>query len=84
MPDEDAMGFCPLIAFRDQPDLEVYSFSLHRHWSKGILPTQGGLDEQPANYQNLILATDTGIAIGRETMQEVAQRKADRKNRKRK
>jgi len=80
--DEPPIGLCPLRAFKDQPDLEAYSFSLHRHWSNGILPAQGGLAEQPANYENVILATDTGLALGQSALQEISQRKADRQNRK--
>lgn len=75
--DDSPISLCPLQAFRDQPELEGLVFALHQHWSHGILPSSGGVDDQPANYSAVVLATEAGLVHARERRQLIAQRQAE-------
>lgn len=77
-PGDDALSLCPLTYFRDYPSIEGPAFNLHLHWTKGILPVPGGLDDQPADYQLVIAAVEHGVNAGRRRLQEVEQRRAER------
>ena len=79
--DDSPVSLCPLQAFRDQPELEGLVFALHQHWSHGILPAPGGLDDQAANYSAAILATEAGLVHARERRQLIAQREAEMQSR---
>lgn len=76
----DAPKFtCPLTYFRDHPEIEGDAFNLHLHWSHGMLPAAGGMDDQAADYALVVTMTEHGIQAGRTRLQEVEQRKAERK-----
>lgn len=78
---DPVIGLCPLQAFRDNPEMEAISFALHQHWSHGILPSPGGLDDQPANYSAVVLSTEAGVVHGRERRRLIAEREAESKQR---
>jgi len=79
-PGDSPMSLCPLQAFRDNPGLEVKAFSLHLHWTKGILPHAGALEDQAADYNLTIVAVENGTSAGQNRLQEVEQRKAERQS----
>ena len=60
--------------------MEAISFSLHHHWTKGIMPNEGGLDDQANLYGPLVLAVERGVVEGRNRLEEIAHRKAKAKN----
>ena len=76
-PDDKPQALCPLVYFRDNPAMEGKAFTLHLHWSNGILPNMGGLDDQAAIFNDVIIAVDVGVKAGRERLQEMAQKKAE-------
>lgn len=80
-PGDDALSLCPLATFRDDPHLEGVAFDLHLHWSKGILPDEGGMDDQANLVRYIVVATENGMRIGQARLQEVAQHQAEMKNR---
>lgn len=79
-PGDKPMGLCPLGAFRDNPVLEPKAFGLHLHWTKGILPSIGALDDQAADVNLTIIAVENGTIAGQNRLQEVEQQKAERRN----
>ena len=54
---------------------------LHMMWRRGIMPASGALDDQPAGYSAVIMATETGIKSGRVRTEEIETRKAERRTR---
>ena len=78
-PGDKPVSLCPLTYFRDHPAIEGVAFGLHLHWSRGILPAPGGLDDQGADFALVVTAVENGVQAGRARLQEVEQKKAERK-----
>jgi len=79
-PGDPPVFTCPLGYFRDHPEMEGMGFSLHLHWTHGILPEAGGLEDQAAGFASTMTAMENGVQAGRQRLQEVEQRKAERNN----
>lgn len=50
---------------------------MHKHWTYGILPEAGGLMDQPAALELVLLATDLGVIQGGEVRREIDKRKQE-------
>jgi len=61
--------------------MEWKALHLHMNWERGILPVQGGLDDQAASYSAVVTATETGVKAGRSRQQALQAKQAERNNR---
>lgn len=78
-PGDEPKFTCHLRFFRDNPGIEGTAFNLHLHWSHGILPAPGGIDDQAADFSLVVASVEYGVQAGRARLQEVEQREAKRK-----
>lgn len=68
------MDTCPAEFQRDYPRLLGQIRDLHYFWSKGNLPSPGGVMDQSAVFYEAVLAFDYGISEGRERLRSTPDR----------